>query len=254
MSNGLISVLTEDQVKDVQTIIKQMLAATAGDKKITQLDAIPSIHDNDLLPIVDDTDTTTKKCTAAQLKTHIQTVGDKDVFIISVVPTTSFPLSNIPGGDDSTGVFRNGRLQPPGAYNIVGSTLNWLGPQLQLGEEIIVWYDWQAPVFGLYKGTYAGTMPAVGFNLKVTAAQLGLTSARQIVIPRLMVKLGGVVNSWTPDGNNVQNPQTLCDIFIPAAGHVDDGDLYISTGIGATLVAGQPFEFIYLYQSTNFLS
>jgi hypothetical protein len=66
-----ISILTADQVKDVQTIIQQMLAPGAGDKKISQLDAIPSVADADLAAIVDATDATTKKATALQFKDYV---------------------------------------------------------------------------------------------------------------------------------------------------------------------------------------
>lgn len=226
----------------------------AGDKKISQLDAIPSIHDDDLLAIVDDTDTTTKKATAAQFKEHVKVVGVKDEF----TPTAgqvNFTLSAIPSGDAALIALVNGKGQVSTKYSFTGTAFTWGNvPPFIVGDTLIIKYNSEAPVFGLYKGTYAGTMPAVATNLLVTAAQLGLTSARQIVIPRLMVQLGSPVNSWTPDGNNIQDPQSKCDIFIPKAGEPQDGDLYISTGIGATLVAGQPFEFIYLYQSTNFLS
>lgn len=246
-----ISILTEDQVKDVQTIIQQMLAATAGDKKISQLDAISTVADADLLAIVDDTDTTTKKCTAAQLKEHIQTLGDKDEFTISSVPTTSFPLSNTPSGNDSLGVFRNGFLQPTSFYNIVGSTLNWTGTQLQLNEKIIVWYDFQAPVFGLFKGTHAGTMPTGGANLVVTAASLGLTDARQIVMSLLKAK--GTDNNWWNNGNTFAATHAFT-YSIPTGADPNAGDMVIQAPVGSTTVHGQAFEFIYLYQTTNFLS
>lgn len=97
---------------------------------------------------------------------------------------------------------------------------------------------------------HEGTMPAAGNNLTVTAATLGLTSARQIAIGRLEAK--GTDNLWFADGNNILST-TKCDFIIPGAGHANDGDLLISTGVGATLVAGQPFKFIYGYQATNFL-
>lgn len=42
-----------------------------ADKRITELDPIPGIADVDLLPIVDITDTTTKKVTALQVKNYI---------------------------------------------------------------------------------------------------------------------------------------------------------------------------------------
>jgi len=182
-------------------------------------------------------------------------IAKQQIFTVSTPDQRDFILAQTPSGADSFGFFRNGILQPATAYSFVGTALTWGGtPALVVGDKMLAWFDWQAPSPGLSLGTYPGTMPVVASDLKVTAAQLGLTSARQIVIPRLMVKLSGVVDSWTPDGNNLQDPQSKCDIFIPAAGHVDDGDLYISTGIGATLVAGQPFKFIYYYQATNFLS
>lgn len=64
---GEISILTEDQVKDVQTIVAAMLAPNAGDKKISQLDAMPAIANADLFAMVDITDSTTKKGTVAQI-------------------------------------------------------------------------------------------------------------------------------------------------------------------------------------------
>jgi len=226
----------------------------AGDKKITQLDALPAVADADLLAIVDNTDTTTKKVTAAQFKDHVKVASIKDEY----TPTAgqiAFTLSAIPSGDAAVLVLLNGKGQVSSKYSFTGTAFTWGGsPVLIVGDTLIIKYNSEAPVVGLYKGTYPGTMPAAANNLKVTAAQLGLDSARQIVIPRLMVKLSGIVDSWVPDGNNLQDPQTKCDVFIPAAGHVDDGDLYISTGTGATLIAGQPFEFVYLYQTTNFLS
>lgn len=226
----------------------------AGDKKITQLDALPAVADADLLAIVDNTDTTTKKVTAAQFKDHVKVVSIKDEFTPTAAQV-NFTLSATPSGDAAVLVLLDGKGQVSSKYSFTGTAFTWgNNPPLIVGDTLIIKYNSEAPVVGLYKGTYAGTMPIAASNLKVTAAQLGLDSARQIVIPRLMVKLAGVVDSWVPDGNNLQSPQTRCDIFIPAAGHADDGDMYISTGIGATSVAGQPFEFIYLYQTTNFLS
>jgi hypothetical protein len=223
----------------------------AGDKKISQLDAIPSVADADLLAVVDNTDNTTKKATAAQFKEHIQTVGDKDEFAITVVPTTSFTLSSTPSGDDSFGVFRNGFLQPSSFYNIVGNTLNWTGAALQIGETIIAWYDWQAPVFGLYKGTYPGTMPVGGANLVVTAAQLGLTDARQIVMSELTVK--GLDQNWWKSGNSFASTHAF-SYSIPTGADPNVGDMVIQAPAGSTTILGQPFEFVYLYQTTNFLS
>lgn len=182
-------------------------------------------------------------------------IAKRQLFTVSTPDQRDFALAVTPSGDDAFGFFRNGILQPKTAYSFTGTALTWGGvPALVVGDKMTAWYDWQAPSPGLSLGTYPGTMPLAASNLKVTAAQLGLTSARQIVIPRLMVKLSGVIDSWVADGNNEQDPQTKCDFFIPAGGHVDDGDMYISTGIGATLVAGQPFKFIYYYQTTNFLS
>jgi hypothetical protein len=68
-----IKTLSADQIKDIQTLIKSMLAPAAGDKKISQLDAIPSVADADLLPVVDATDNTTKKSTALQIKDYVGT-------------------------------------------------------------------------------------------------------------------------------------------------------------------------------------
>jgi hypothetical protein len=67
----MVSILTTDQVKDVQEIVKAMLAPSAGDKKISQLDAIPAMDNADLLAIVDDTDATTKKVTNLQIKNYV---------------------------------------------------------------------------------------------------------------------------------------------------------------------------------------
>jgi len=223
----------------------------AGDKKISQLDAIPAIADADLLAVVDKTDDTTKKATAAQFKEHVKVVGVKDEF----TPTAgqlNFTLSSIPSGDAALIALVNGKGQVSTKYSFTGTAFTWGNvPPFIVGDTLIIKYNSEAPVFGLFKGTYSGTMPAAGNNLLVTAAQLGLTNARQIVLGRLMAK--GTDNLWFTDGNNIQTP-TKCDFFIPSAAHADNGDLYISTGVGATLVAGQPFEFIYLYQSTNFLS
>lgn len=221
------------------------------DKKITQLDPIPAVADADLLAIVDNTDTTTKKVTAAQFKEHVKVVGVKDEFT-ATPGQTAFALSAIPSGDAALIVLLNGKGQLSTKYSFTGTSFTWGNvPVLLAGDTLIMKYNSEAPVFGLYKGTYAGTMPVGGANLTVTAAQLGLTDARQIVMSELTAK--GIDQNWWKSGNSFAATHAF-SYSIPTGTDPNVGDMVIQVPAGSTTILGQPFEFIYLYQSTNFLS
>lgn len=97
---------------------------------------------------------------------------------------------------------------------------------------------------------YTGTMPTGGANLVVTAATLGLTDARQIVISELQAQ--GSDNNWWKSGNTFATTHAF-SYSIPRGADPNAGDLAIQSPVAATTVHGQPFEFKYWYQATNFL-
>lgn len=217
---------------------------------------------NELADSVDVTSTATQLATASSIYSAILALSATQYeFFTATAGQTAFTIVGpAPINAGATRAAVNGILYKYGSdansdFTITGNAFTWYNNNytLQLNDVLQIWYDGPGPGASRW-GEYSGTMPAVSSNLLITAAALGLNNARQITCCRLMVKLSGVVDSWTTDGNNLQDPQTKCDYFIPAAGHVDDGDLYVSTGIGATSVAGQPFKLSYRYQSTNFLT
>jgi len=165
---------------------------------------------------------------------------------------TAFVLSKTPSGDNSFGVFLNGKRQLTSKYSRAGTALTWLdNPVLISGDTLVAWYDWQAPSPGLSLGTYPGTMPVGGANLVVTAVQLGLTDARQIVISELTAK--GLDQNWWKSGNSFAATHAF-SYSIPTGADPNVGDMVIQAPAGSTTILGQPFEFVYYYQATNFLS
>lgn len=67
-----------------------------ADKKTTELDAIATIEDTDVLPIVDLTDTTTKKITVAQIKT---TTAPTEEGVVAALDGASIDSTTVAGTD-----------------------------------------------------------------------------------------------------------------------------------------------------------
>lgn len=65
--------LTDEQVKEIQAIVNEMLAPEEGDKRISELDPMAAILDNDLFAMVDVANDVTKKGTALQVKGYVGT-------------------------------------------------------------------------------------------------------------------------------------------------------------------------------------
>lgn len=105
---------------------------------------------------------------------------------------------------------------------------------------------------GIKRKTHSGTMPTTGANLQVTAATLGISDARQITKVWLTAKTL-TTDLWIASDNSLGSAFEF-DYFIPGTGAGTAGDFYISTGSGATSIAGRPFTLTYEFQRTNYLN
>jgi len=180
-------------------------------------------------------------------------VAKQEILTVSSPGQTAFTLAKTPSGTDSFGIFLNGNKQPTTAYSFVGTSLTWGGtPSLLITDRFEAWYDWQAPSPGLSLGTHAGTLPVAGANLVVTAATLGLADARQIVMSQLMGR--ATDQNWYFAGNTWGGATHNFNYTIPTLADPNVGDLVIQVAGTSSSVASQPFELIYYYQATNFLS
>jgi hypothetical protein len=180
-------------------------------------------------------------------------IAKQQEFTVSTPDQRDFILSQVPSGAESLGFFRNGILQPPDAYSFAGTALTWGGtPALAVGDKMLAWFDWQAPSPGLTLGTYSGVLPVAGANLVVTAATLGLSDARQIVMSQLMGR--ATDQNWYFAGNTWGGATHDFNYTIPTLSDPNLGDLVIQVAGTASSVAGQPFKLIYYYQATNFLT
>jgi hypothetical protein len=183
--------------------------------------------------------------------------GIRDTLPVATPGQTAFTLSSTPTSVTNSMLVLNGQIRFYGVgndYTISGTTLTWINTSisLQTTDVLQVWYDIQLGTKPPEWNTHAGTLPAAGANLVVTAASLGLTDARQIVMSQLMGK--GTDQNWWFAGNTWGGATHDFNYTIPTGGDPNLGNLVIQVSGTATTVASQPYEFIYWYQETNFLS
>lgn len=138
-------------------------------------------------------------------------------------------------------------------FTISGNTITWYNNNytMQNNDAVQIWYDGPGSAAPEW-GSYSGTLPVAGGNLYITAAQLGLSDARQIVEAKLWGR--GTDKNWYFAGNTWGGATRDFNFTIPTLDDPNVGKLAIQLAGTATAVAGQPFKISFWHQNTNFLT
>ncbi len=79
-------------------------------------------------------------------------VAKQETLVVSSPGQTAFTLAQTPSGTDSFGLYLNGQLREETTdYTFTGTSLTWNDPgglTLKTTDQLIAWYDWQAPSIG----------------------------------------------------------------------------------------------------------
>lgn len=179
-----------------------------------------------------------------------------EVFVATAAQVSFTILGPTPLNPTTSHITVQGVTYQYGAGNdftISGNTITWYNNNytMQLNDDVQIWYDGPGSETRNWD-SYSGTLPAAGATLVVTAAQLGITDARQITDATLWGR--GTDQNWYKAMNTWGGATHEFNFTIPTLADPNLGDLVIQVAGTASSVASQPFKISFEYTSTNFLT